>query len=135
MTESSKVLVDTNVLLDVTGADSQWLEWSLEQMSWLPEQLVINPLIYAELCYQAGLIEEVEATLASLGLHYRELPREALFLASQAYCEYRQRGATKTAPLADFFIGAHAQAEGFTLLTRDKARYQTYFPTVRHICP
>ncbi|MEO5917206.1 MAG: PIN domain-containing protein [Luteolibacter sp.] len=135
MTESPMVLVDTNVLLDVTGADSRWLDWSLEQMSRFPERLVINPLIYAELCYQAGSIEEVEATMASLGLHYRELPREALFLASQAYCNYRQRGGTKTAPLADFFIGAHAQAEGFTLLTRDTARYQTYFPTVRLIGP
>lgn len=129
------VLVDTNVLLDVTVADSQWLEWSLEQMSRFPEQLVINPLIYAELCYQAGSIEEVEATINSLGLDYRDLPKEALFLASQAYQQYRKRGGTKTAPLADFFIGAHAQAEGFTLLTRDKTRYQTYFPTVRLICP
>ena len=32
-------------------------------------------------------------------------------------------------------IGAHAQAEGFTLLTRDASRYRTYFPSVPLICP
>jgi predicted nucleic acid-binding protein len=133
MTE--EVLVDTNVLLDVTTADAQWLEWSLEQLSRFPQRLVINPLIYNELCYQAGALEEVEATLRLLGLHYRELPREALFLASQAYRRYRLRGGLKTAPLTNFFIGGHAQAEGFILLTRDSARYQTDFPSVRLICP
>ncbi len=73
--------------------------------------------------------------VAKLELHYAELPREALYLAAKAFKTYRQRGGTKTSPLPDFFIGAHAQAAGFTLLTRDAARYQTYFPTVPLICP
>lgn len=33
------------------------------------------------------------------------------------------------------FIGAHAEAEGLTLLTRDAKRYRTYFPKVKLICP
>jgi predicted nucleic acid-binding protein len=132
---TKEVLVDTNVLLDVTTADPQWLGWSREQLSRFPQRLVINPFIYTELCYQAVAIEEVEATIRLLGLHFRELPREALFLASQAYRRYRLRGGVKSAPLTDFFIGGHAQAEGFTLLTRDKARYQTDFPSVPLICP
>jgi predicted nucleic acid-binding protein len=37
--------------------------------------------------------------------------------------------------LADFFIGAQAQIEGWTILTRDAARYKTYFPEVKLICP
>lgn len=133
MTE--QILVDTNVLLDVTQADPQWQEWSLRQLSQFPSRLIINPLIYTELCYQAGAIDDVEATMESLGLLYREIPKEALFLAAQAYKAYRRQGGTKTAPLADFFIGAHAQAEGLTLLTRDQARYRTYFPSVRLIYP
>jgi predicted nucleic acid-binding protein len=64
-----------------------------------------------------------------------ELPRLALFLAAQAYRAYRVRGGMKTAPLPDFFIGAHAEASGMTLLTRDKSRYTTYFPSARLICP
>ncbi len=129
------VLVDTNIVLDVTKADPDWLGWSRDQMGQYPGRLVINPLIYAELCHQAEPIEAVESMVATLGLDFRDLPREALFLAAKSYKIYRQRGGTKSAPLADFFIGAHAQAEGFTLLTRDPTRYQTYFPAVSLICP
>ena len=42
---------------------------------------------------------------------------------------------TRAAPLPDFFIGAHAEAEGLTHLTRDAARYRTYFPQVSLIAP
>ncbi|WP_035612855.1 type II toxin-antitoxin system VapC family toxin [Haloferula sp. BvORR071] len=129
------VLVDTNVILDITGADPVWLGWSSGQLAGLVHRLAINPLIYTELCHSAGKIEDVEAILASLGLIYLELPREALFLASQAFRNYRRNGGTKSAPLADFFIGAHAQAEGFTLLTRDVDRYRSYFPSVPLIHP
>jgi len=129
------ILVDTNVILDVMDADSEWLDWSVDQMSAYPLRLVINPLIYTELCYHAGQIDEVESIIGSLGLGYMELPRKALFLAAQAYKAYRRRGGEKTSPLADFFIGAHAQAEAFSLLTRDAARYQTYFPGVSLIRP
>jgi len=129
------VLVDTNVILDVTDADAAWLDWSSAQMSSLAFRLVINPLIYTELCYHVGALGEVEATVRSLGLAYHELPRESLFLTAQAFKSYRQRGGTKTAPLADFFIGAHAEAANFAILTRDTARYETYFPNVPLISP
>jgi len=32
-------------------------------------------------------------------------------------------------------IGAHAEVGGMTLLTRDAARYHTYFPALRIIAP
>lgn len=105
MTDSDKVIVDTNVILDVTGADPAWLEWSREQMSRFPGRLIVNPLIHTELCYQTGGIGEVEATLEFLGLIYQELPREALFLAARAFKACRQHGGTRTSPLADFYIG------------------------------
>jgi predicted nucleic acid-binding protein len=52
-----------------------------------------------------------------------------------AFRAYRQRGGSKTGVLPDFFIGAQGQAEGWTLLTRDAARYKTYFPEIKLICP
>ena len=138
MTDSGLVLVDTNVILDVTQADPQWLDWSVAQVSRFPSRLIVNPLIYTELCYQAGNTDEVDAIIVTLGLQYLELPKEALFLASQAYQAYqayRRRGGIKTCPLPDFFIGAHAQALGIPILTRDEARYRTNFPNVELICP
>jgi predicted nucleic acid-binding protein len=40
-----------------------------------------------------------------------------------------------SAPLPDFYIGAHATVAGHTLLTRDARRYRHYFPKLRVIAP
>jgi predicted nucleic acid-binding protein len=129
------VFVDTNVLLDVLNSDPEWGVWSEDRMSEFPNRLVINPIVYTELCYAAAGMEEVESAVGMLGLIYKDIPKEALFMTSQAFRMYRSRGGTKTAPLADFFIGAHAKASGFPILTRDVERYRAYFPEVRLICP
>ena len=130
------ILVDSNVILDVVSRDAQWEAWSsqaLEQQA--GRGLVINAIIYAELCTNAGSPEEVDALLEVLQLTLAEIPREALFLAAKAHLAYRRQGGTRTTGLPDFFIGAHAQAAGFSILTRDKGRYGTYFPGVALICP
>lgn len=135
MTEAPLVIVDTNVLLDVTEQDEKWADWSQAQMSQYVDRMLINPLIYTELCYEAGTVADVDAIMVILGLRYGELPRQALFLSSQAYKLYRKRGGSKTSPLPDFFIGAHAAALDIPILTRDEGRYRTYFPEVTLISP
>lgn len=129
------VLVDTNVICDVLYRDPRWEAWSDSQINQHKGNLWINPLVYAELAAQADSSDQVDLIVETLGLHYEELPREALFLAAQAHRAYRLRGGSKTSPLPDFFIGAHAQAAGLTLLTRDTQGYQTYFPKVCLISP
>ena len=130
------VMVDSNVIFDVTNNDSVWADWSDTQITaHQPGGLLINPLIYAELCTNADATAEVDKILAGLKLELSELSREALFLAAKAYLKYRRQGGTKTAPLPDFFIGAHAQVLGIPVLTRDAGRYTSYFPGVQLICP
>ncbi|MGB6221259.1 PIN domain-containing protein [Haloferula sp.] len=68
MTSSSAILVDTNVLLDLTEKDEQWADWSQDQMNRYVGRLVVNPIIYSELCYEAGRVEDVDAVLITLGL-------------------------------------------------------------------
>jgi predicted nucleic acid-binding protein len=63
------------------------------------------------------------------------LPYAAGWLAAQAFLKYRRSGGSKTSPLPDFYIGAQAEIEGRTLITRDAARYRTYFPNVSIIAP
>ena len=38
-------------------------------------------------------------------------------------------------PRVDFDIGAHAEADNLTLLTRDAGRYRSYFPSVTLATP
>ena len=63
------------------------------------------------------------------------VPFEAAFLAGKSFVTYRQRGGARQSLLPDFLIGAHAAVAGYRLLTRDTARYRTYFPRLRLITP
>jgi hypothetical protein len=135
MTEAPQVLVDTNILVDITNGTGKWAEWSREKVAEFYGGLHINPVIYSELCVPLESYDEAEAMVMSLGLVYLEFPREALFLAARAFRRYRRQGGTKTSPLPDFFIGAHALVLGIPILTRDVSRYITYFPELRLISP
>ena len=133
----SSVLVDSNVILDVVEDDPDWCEWSLRVLNQYSEtyQLIINPIIYAEVSISFERIEEFEDVLTSGGFKMVPIPKEALFLAGKAFVKYRRKQGVKTAPLPDFFIGAHAAVADITLLTRDKKRIKHYFPSVELVSP
>jgi predicted nucleic acid-binding protein len=100
------MLVDTNVLLDVIQDDATWADWSISQ---LRSQAKVHPMM--------------------------ELPKPALFLAAKAFLAYRRRGGLKRNVLSDFYIGAHAAVMDWPVLTRDRRKYETYFPVVKLIAP
>lgn len=132
------VLVDTNVLSDIATRDPVWFTWSSGQLSRIvnAREAAINPVIYAELAPLYRSARELDLNLVPPSDFRRLLlPFSAGFPAARAFQAYRKAGGQKTAPLPDFFIGAHAEAEGMALLTRDAARYRTYFPKVKLICP
>ena len=131
------VLVDSNVLLDVLTEDPHWLAWSADNLALQAERavLAINPIIYAEVSVGFERIEDLDAALPP-GLFRREvLPWEAGFLAGKCFRAYRRRAGVRRSPLPDFYIGAHAAVAGMALLTRDPARYRTYFPRLKVIAP
>ena len=131
------VLVDTNVLIDVFTANARWSAWSEEKLILAAgeDELAINPIIYAEAAGDFRTQRDLDRALRGWPLHRLELPYEAGFLTGQAFVRYRRQGGQHRSPLPDFYIGAHAQWAGFTLLTRDAARYRTYFPKLRLIAP
>jgi len=131
------VVVDSNVLLDVVTGDPIWSTWSSGALERAANEapLVINALVYAEVSIGFSSIEGLEEALP-YDLFLREhLPYEAAFLAGKAFLRYRQAGGTRSAPLPDFYIGAHAAVAGYRLLTRDATRYRTYFPRLELIAP
>ena len=137
MSELPATLVDSNVLLDVITGDKEWLDWSAAALARAADtsQLVINPIVYAEVAARFARIEDLEAALPREYYQRRALPWDAAFLAGQCFVKYRRRGGARRSPLPDFYIGAHAAIEGLTLLTRDAKRYRTYFPALRVVAP
>jgi predicted nucleic acid-binding protein len=131
------VLVDSNVLLDVLTEDPDWLEWSSRALEEAAETsvLVLSPLVYAEVSVRFETIEELENALTASYFRREALPWEGAFLAGKCFLAYRRRGGRSRSPLPDFYIGAHAAIRGHTLLTRDAARYRTYFPGLDLVCP
>ncbi|NLD70962.1 MAG: type II toxin-antitoxin system VapC family toxin [Limnobacter sp.] len=131
------LLVDTNVLLDVLEDDADWVEWSLRQLRMQAQvhELLVNPVIYAELSLAFVSVQALDAAISGMRLKFLELPRASLFLAGRAFVEYRRKGGNKTNVLADFFIGAHAAVLGSGILTRDPRRYRSYFPRVPLVTP
>lgn len=131
------ILVDSNVILDIVTEDPQWLVWSAARLTTCANQgnLIINPLIYAEVSIAFEQESEVEAALPAAFFQRAPLPWQAAFLAGKRFLDYRRRGGERRSPLPDFYIGAHAVVSGLKLLTRDVNRYRTYFPELELIAP
>lgn len=131
------LIVDTDVLVDILQDDPQWADWSIGQLRAQSKvhELVINPVIYAELSLIFEDIEALDATVQRMELRFQELPRPSLFLAGKAFIRYRREGGNKQNVLPDFFIGAHAAVQRCRILTRDTRRYRSYFPTVDLLTP
>jgi predicted nucleic acid-binding protein len=130
-------LVDSSVILDIVTDDPVWSQGSAEILARALDDgaLVINPIVYAEISIGFDRIEVLNDAVPAGDFRREALPYEAGFLAGKAYLAYRRRGGHKRSPLPDFYIGAHAAVRGYRLLTRDAARYRTYFPTVTIIAP
>lgn len=131
------LLVDTNVLIDVLENDPVWADWSIGQLRAQAQvhELMINPVVYAELSLVFDSVTALDAAIDGLQLVFEEVPRPALFLSARAFVKYRREGGGRTNVLPDFFIGAHAAVRGCAILTRDSRRYRNYFPKVGLIAP
>jgi len=131
------VLVDSNVIIDVVTENPEWGEWSASALEECADAsvLVINPVIYAEVSIGFKAIEELEDVLPLEYFRREPVPWEAAFLAGKCFVRYRRRRGARATTLPDFFIGAHAATREYRLLTRDAARFRTYFPSVRLVSP
>jgi hypothetical protein len=81
------VLVDSNVLLDVSSNEQAWGAWSAQALAEVAEHtaLIINPIIYAEVSIRYATIEALDEVLPA-NLYQREpLPWEAAFLAGKMF--------------------------------------------------
>lgn len=130
-------LVDSNVLLDIFTNDSRWRAWSERAVgdALVTGSVGVNPIIYAETSLAFADANTLDRNLNDLMIVRRQLPYGAALRAGRVFLRYRRAGGARSSPLPDFYIGAHAEADDLTLLTRDAGRYRSYFPSVTLVTP
>lgn len=130
-------MIDSNVILDLVSDDKIWATWSIKRLEAAATigPIFVNDVVYAEISVRYERIEDLNFMLGSAGIEVAPIPKEALFLAGKVFARYRKAGGTRLGVLPDFFIGAHAVVAAIPLLTRDIARYRTYFPSIEIISP
>ncbi|MCR6501254.1 type II toxin-antitoxin system VapC family toxin [Shinella sp. CPCC 101442] len=133
----TSVLIDTNIIIDVFGPETPLKLWSSDVILALkPDaQFILSPIVWAELAGMMPSEDELALTLSRLNPVREALPFSAAYQAGIAHQRYRRAGGQRERTLPDFLIGAHAEIRRHRLLTRDAARYRTYFPTLDIISP
>ncbi|QIA21387.1 type II toxin-antitoxin system VapC family toxin [Mesorhizobium sp. AA22] len=130
-------LLDTNVLIDVWGPAGRETKWSASAITQCRRDgaLVINTIVWSELAPLIATEAALRKAVEMLKMDRELLPWEAAFLAGVTHSRYRRAGGLRERTLPDFFIGAHAVVSGHRLLTRDAARYRSYFPDLDIMSP
>jgi len=132
--------IDTNVIIalwdndpELSGAAETALEAAFRRGS-----LIVSAPVFAELIAAPDRTEAfVSSFLGENGIVVDWNLNEPIWMAAgrafQAYAERRrkQRDRGTRRILADFLIGAHADARGYRLLSLDERLYRAAFPTLR----
>ncbi len=120
-------LFDTSVILDARDPDSPFHSWARNKIAEAAagDGAAANVVVVSESSVRSKSPETVPGILQAMGLTLLPLPVSAAVPAAKAFATYLDRlkkeGKTSMAraPLPDFFIGAHAEAERLPLVTRD----------------
>ncbi|MBI3986223.1 MAG: PIN domain-containing protein [Lentisphaerae bacterium] len=132
------MLLDTNVLIYAADERAKHCRWARRMIAEgvSGDGAAVNAVSVAEVCVGDAEPETVSDRIRSWGVAVLDVPAAASEVCARAYLAYRMRRKADsgkdapTVPLPDFFIGAHAQVMGWTLVTADEDRFKTYFPAV-----
>ena len=129
--------VDTNVLLDVFGADPKFSSASAEALRRCLREgaLVASEVVWTETATVFGDVRGFRDAMHKLPTSFLPMTEEASLKAAQAWRHYRAGGGPRNRIAADFLIGAHALVAADRLLTRDRGFYRRYFAGLRVIDP
>jgi predicted nucleic acid-binding protein len=129
--------VDTNVLLDVFGADAKFGPVSSQALRKCLRDgaLVASEVVWAETATIFGDFRRFHEVMERLPVLFSQMTKDAAVKAAEAWRRYRAGGGRRDRIVADFLIGAHALVLADGLLTRDRGFYRQYFSRLRIVDP
>lgn len=129
--------IDTNVLLDVFGADPAFGPRSAAALRACSRDgsLIACEVVWAEVGAVFPSPAAARAGFERLGVEFSAIDSDAGLAAGTWWRSYRLQGGKRQRVAADFLIGAHALARADRLLTRDRGFYRAYFRRLRVLDP
>ncbi len=129
--------VDTNVLLDIFGADPDFGPRSAEALrACLREgRIIACEVVWAETAVFFASAATARGALERLGIGFSPLDVEAALVAGVSWRKCRAKRGGRGRVVADFLIGAHARLHADRLLTRDRGFYRPYFSGLEILDP
>ncbi|MCY7418553.1 MAG: type II toxin-antitoxin system VapC family toxin [Chloroflexi bacterium] len=129
--------IDTNVLLDVLGAEPPFAMASFQAIEAARRigSLIACEVVWSETAAWFESAEQATLNLAGMGINYDPLDAPGAAQAGIAWRRYRSAGGPRSRLLADFLVGAHASTRADRLLTRDRGFYRRYFQDLIIIDP
>jgi len=129
--------VDTNVLLDVFGADPKFATASGEALRRCLREgaLVASEVVWAETATVFGNAGLFQNAMYKLSASFSPMTEAAAIKAADAWRRYRAGGGPRDRIAADFLIAGHALVFADRLLTRDRGFYRQYFAGLRILDP
>ena len=129
--------VDTNVLLDVFGANQKYGTASAGALDMCAAQgsLIASAVVWSETAAAFAEASAFERAMRNLGVSFSPLTEAAVNRAARSWRSYRQRGGRRDRITSDFLIGAHALECAERLLTRDRGFFRHYFLGLQLIDP
>jgi predicted nucleic acid-binding protein len=134
-----RIAVDSSVLLDVLTGDPAFGPASREALrqAYDAGALLACDIVWGEV--RAHFPEEsaFRTTMATMGVVFEPLQREAAELAGELWREYclMTHRRDRDRIVADFLIGAHARLQADALLSRDRGFFGRRFSGLRLIDP